>query len=171
MRIRSIRIGRVKGFVLSAAAILTLSLAAAGQESDMTATVTPPQAADQPAGPLVDDINGITLNMTAEQVRDKLGKPDAGDASMMYYDLDGGQQLQLRLDADKKVTMVAGIYSGKKIDAPEFTEVLGSEAPTPENGRIYKLVRYPSAGYWVAYSRIDLDSGPMTTVTIQKLDK
>ncbi len=32
-------------------------------------------------------------------------------------------------------------------------EVLGVEIIPKKNGTIYKLIRYPDAGYWVAYSR------------------
>ena len=38
-----------------------------------------------------------------------------------------------------------------------------------ENGIVYKLVRYPSAGFWVAYSRLNAGGDPLTTITIQKL--
>lgn len=131
----------------------------------------PETTTPQVPAPLVDDINGITLGMTADDVKSKLGKPDTSDSATMYYDLDKGEQVQLRLDADKKVSMIAGIYTGKNADAPDFSEVFGPAAqPVPQqNGTIYKLVRYPSAGYWVAYSRLELDNGPMTTVTLQKI--
>jgi hypothetical protein len=89
----------------------------------------------------------------------------------MYYVFDNGESMQLGLGADEKVTMVAAIYSGKDAAAPELNEVFGADAAKPDtSGKIYKRVRYPDAGYWVAYSRLNLDAGPMTTVTIQKID-
>jgi len=135
------------------------------------APAAPPQM--QTPAPLVDDVNGIELGMTADAVKDKLGKPDTKDATTMFYELDNGAQVQMRFGDDKKVVMVAATYSGSKADAPEFAEVFGTDVqPTrKDNGSIYKMVQYPSKGYWVAYSRLDLDSGPMTTVTMQKIDE
>jgi hypothetical protein len=165
----------LKDLALAAAfSAVVFASTAFGQETippNQNAAAVKTVAAGQVTGPLVDDINGIALGMTADEVKDKLGKPDTGDAATMYYDLDNGLQVQLRLDADKKVAMVAGIYSGNRADAPEFGEVFGSDVqPTrQENGSVYRRVRYPSKGYWVAYSQLDLESGPMTTVTLQKI--
>ena len=36
------------------------------------------------------------------------------------------------------------------------------------DGRLYKLVRYPTAGYWVAYSRTTGDA-PVVSVTMKKM--
>jgi hypothetical protein len=117
------------------------------------------------------DVNGVTLGMTADDVKEKLGKPDAGDDTSLFYTLPNGESLQLKLDGDKKVSMVAAIYSGKDAKAPEPTEIFGPDASVqPQaDGKIYKMVRYPAAGFWIAYSRLNLDGGTMTTVTIQKI--
>jgi hypothetical protein len=140
----------------------------ATEPSPAPAAAPAPEAAP---GPVISELHGISIGMTADQVKDKLGKPDTSDAATMYYDLENGESLQLRLDADKNVMMVAVIYSGREAKAPTFAEVLGPDTPviTKENGSIYKQVRYPAKGVWVSYSKLALDSGPMTTVTIQKI--
>jgi hypothetical protein len=122
--------------------------------------------------PVLADLNGISIGMTDDEVREKLGKPATADATSMLFILDNGETLQVGLDADKKVKMAAAIYSGKDANAPEASKVLGSslEIQPASDGKIYKRVRYPSAGYWVAYSRLNLANGPMTTITIQKID-
>jgi hypothetical protein len=175
---------RLGGFAAAGLALVCAS-AAFGQSSETAEAVVPnasdgqaaaaTQAAPAPQGPqpLVDDIQGVTLGMTSDDVKDKLGKPDSSDSTSMYYELKDGEQVQLRLNSDHKVTMVAAIYTGKSADAPDFGEVFGTEAQAaPQaNGTIYKLVRYPGAGYWVSYSRLALESGPMTTVTMQKIQR
>lgn len=144
-------------------------------EQAAPATQTEPAApaaqGTQTNAPLIDDINGITLGMTANEVRDKLGKPDSGNGTSLYYELKNGQQIQLQLDAEKKVTMVAGIYTGAKADAPEFAEVFGPDkTPQPqENGNVYQRVRYSEAGYWVAYNKVNLEDGAMVIVSLQKI--
>jgi hypothetical protein len=122
--------------------------------------------------PMVTELRGITIGMTADDVKDKLGKAEISEEHSLYYELADGESMQVQLDADKKVKMASMIYMGKKVDAPEYDQVFGtSAAPATEaDGRIYDLVRYPDSGYWVAYSRLTVEDEPMTTVTIQSMD-
>jgi hypothetical protein len=181
---KSIRIFRVGfGRALGVAGALAFSLmiipSVFGQTENMPGTEAVSEnkavaeATTQAPQPLIGDIKGITLGMTADEVKSKLGKPETSDASTMYYDLNKGESVQLQLDSDKKVVMVAAMYTGNKADAPDVAEVFGSDVKIVprKDSRIYKLVRYPAAGYWVAYDRLQLDSGPMTTVTIKKIKK
>jgi hypothetical protein len=148
------------------------SLAQTGESNDTSLSADEHPAANKPAAAAFNNVKGITLGMTADQVTEKLGKPDTSDQTGMLFTLPNDQTLQLSLDADKKVRMIATVYSGKNAKAPEPVEVFGSgETVRPQaDGRIYKLVRYPDAGYWIAYSRLNLESGPMTTITIQKIN-
>ena len=123
------------------------------------------------ASPVLTDLNGISIGMTDDEVREKLGKPASSDATGMLFILDNGETMQIGLGPDKKVSSATAIYSGKESNAPDASKVLGSVELQPESdGKIYKRVRYPSAGFWVAYSRLNLASGPMTTITIQKIN-
>ena len=144
------------------------------QVSEPVAAVEKPKTPAVPGAlvPVVADLRGISLGMTADEVKKALGSPDTEDATGMYFELKNGESVQLRLDADKKVSMIAAMYTGKNAKAPEFTAVFGPEAKIEpgENGRLYKLVRYPASGYWVAYSRINTGDSAMTTVTMTKLD-
>jgi hypothetical protein len=133
------------------------------------------QTAAQPAlkeGPAISDLEGISIGMTDDQVKEKLGKPESGDNSGMYFSMSNGQSMQLALDSEGKVRMIAVVYMGSKAKPPEPTEVFGKDGniEPSADGKIYKMVRYPTAGYWIAYSRLNLENGPMTTVTIQKMD-
>jgi hypothetical protein len=78
--------------------------------------------------------------------------------------------VQIRVDADKKVRFIAITYLDENKNAPKFADVFGAEIPVAEkpDGSIYNLVRYPEAGYWVAYSRTAGEK-PSVTVTMQKL--
>lgn len=161
-------------FILGFLVFGSLSVSAQTGQPDNTSVSTNAQPATKTAvaSPAIADLRGVTIGMTDEQVREKLGRPQAGDASGLYYSFSNGESLQLALDGDKKVRMVAAIYSGKDAKAPDVDDIFGSDitAQPSTDGKIYKMVRYPSAGYWVSYSRLNLDAGPMTTVTIQKMD-
>ncbi|HMJ09488.1 MAG TPA: hypothetical protein VK468_10810 [Pyrinomonadaceae bacterium] len=170
----------VSRIVLVSAFSLLLVSAAIGQSHDdqqVSETVAAAAKAKTPAVagapvPVVSDVKGISIGMTADEVKKALGDPQLDDATSMYFELKNGESLQLQLGDDKKVTVISAMYSGKDAKAPEITAILGPDvkAEPGENGRIYKLVRYPSAGFWIAYSRINSGSSPITSVTIQKLN-
>ncbi|HXG85247.1 MAG TPA: hypothetical protein VNI84_14595 [Pyrinomonadaceae bacterium] len=119
--------------------------------------------------PVLTDYKGIKIGATAEEVRDKLGKAKIDDKDGFFYSSDD-ELVQIRLDADKKVSIVSITYLDENKSAPEFADVFGAEIPVSEkpDGSIYNLVRYPEAGYWVAYSRTAGEK-PSVTVTMQKL--
>ncbi|MEP7213233.1 MAG: hypothetical protein ABI791_09170 [Acidobacteriota bacterium] len=144
------------------------------QVTEPVAAVEKPKTPAVPGAlvPAVNDLKGISLGMTANEVKKTLGDPDTADATGMYFELKNGESLQLRLNAEKKVSMIAAMYTGKNAKAPEFTAVFGPDVKIEpgENGRLYKLVRYPASGYWVAYSRINSGDSAMTTVTMTKMN-
>ena len=118
-------------------------------------------------------LKGIELGMTGKEVKKKFGDPKIDDEDGYYYVFSDTETMQVRLDDEQKVNVISMTYSGKNATAPEYTEVFGPEAKArPDaSGQIHKLVRYPDSGYWISYSRIMLDSGPMTTITMQKIRK
>jgi len=119
--------------------------------------------------PVLTDYKGIKIGATAEEVREKLGKAKIDDKDGFFYDSDD-ELVQIRVDADKKVRFIAITYLDENKNAPKFADVFGAEIPVAEkpDGSIYNLVRYPEAGYWVAYSRTAGEK-PSVTVTMQKL--
>jgi|GraSoiStandDraft_46_1057282.scaffolds.fasta_scaffold324029_2 hypothetical protein len=145
-------------------------------DNSTESTVSSPETSNKqkPAivAPAVSDLRGISIGMAADEVRNKLGKPDTGDDAGMYYTFDNGESMQLALDPNKKVSMIAEMYSGKDAKAPELQEIFGSDnsvQPTAE-GKVYKMIRYPDAGFWITYSRLNLQAGPLTTITIKKMN-
>lgn len=129
------------------------------------------ESAKQVVQPRMTKVRGVSLGMTASEVKQLLGDPKVDDDDGFFYVFSDNESLQVRLNEDKKVWVLSMTYSGSEANAPEFVDVFGDiTAPTAgAKGNIHKLVRYPDVGYWVSYSRIVLDSGPMTTITMQKL--
>ena len=112
----------------------------------------------------------IKIGMTADEVRDKLGKAKIDDKDGFYYEISDDESAQIRLDKDKKVYLVSITYSHKNENAPKYADVFGADAAdaAKPDGSIYNLVNYPQAGFWVAYSRT-ADDKPTVSVTMQKL--
>ena len=119
--------------------------------------------------PVLQNYKDIKIGATADDVRDKLGKAKIDDKDGFFYQFDD-EMAQIRLDKAKKVRVISITYLSDNKNTPKFEDVFGTDvkAEPGADGMIYKLVRYPEAGYWVAYSRTAGDK-PMVTVTMQKM--
>jgi hypothetical protein len=113
------------------------------------------------------DYKGVEIGMSQEEVRKKLGSPKDKDDSQDFYLISDNESAQIYYQ-NSKVFAVSVSYMGQKASAPAPKAVIGTELQAAADGRLYKLVRYPDAGYWVSYSRIAGDE-PMVTVTMQRL--
>ena len=110
---------------------------------------------------------GVRIGMTADEARKLLGSPTDKDDKQDVYSFNENESCQVYYDATKKVSAVSITYFGGKT-VPTAKAVLGGEADARQDGSVYKLIRFPKAGYWVSYTRTSGDS-PMTIIAIQKL--
>jgi len=115
--------------------------------------------------PVYKDYRGVTIGMTADEARRKLGDKKADGKTQDFFQVEENEMVSLYYTKDGKVRAMSIIYTGK--NAPADTAVLGETLAPDANGRIYKLIRYPNSGYWVAYSRTSGDS-PVVTITMQR---
>lgn len=154
-----------------------LATAAFGQTTDTkqaaTTTTTEPQKIETLKAVMMSVLQNykdVKIGATDDEVRDRLGKKATiDDKDGFFYQFDD-EMAQIRLDKDKKVRLISITYTSDNKNAPKFEDVFGTsvKAEPNANGKIYKLVRYPEAGYWVAYSRTAGDN-PTVTVTMQKM--
>ncbi len=176
---------------LSAATLFALLVAlapfAAAQSQTQPQQTTPPaqtaepaktetQVASTPAGeagaakaapePLYREYRGVTLGMSASDVRAKLGKPEEKSDAMDFFVFNERERARVYY-TDGKASAVIATYIGKDGGAPPPAAVLGSEIEAKPDGSMYMMTPYKQAGYWVAYSRTAGDS-PMVMITMQK---
>lgn len=121
--------------------------------------------------PVFSEYKGIVIGMPADEVREKIDKkPKIEDKDGFYYVFSDNESMQIVLDENKKVKVISIIYSGGNANAPTYEAVFGKDVSLEPgaDGRVYKLIRYPESGYWVAYSS-GAGEKPTVTVTIQKL--
>ena len=125
---------------------------------------------DEPANqPAFSDFKGVRIGMTADEARKKLGSPKDKAADQDLYVFNDTQAVQVFYDKASAVTAISiDFYSGAN-GIPSAKEVLGTEADAKADGAVYKVMRYPKAGYWVSYSRT-AGTTPTTTITMQKID-
>lgn len=151
---------------LTAAAQSTAQTTASLQEPSATPGAT--QSKTAAPGPVATIYKDVKIGTAAGEVKQLLGKPKIDDDDGFFYDK-GAEIVQIRLDGDKKVRLLSVTYSGDISKAPKYSDIFGSDpADAKPDGSVYRLVRYPDAGYWVSYSRTAGDR-PSVTVTMQKL--
>jgi hypothetical protein len=124
---------------------------------------------DPESRPAYSDFRGVRLGMTADETRKKLGSPRDKSAETDLYIYDETQVVQVFYDKAGAVTAISIDYMNGSTRVPSAKEVLGTEADAKPDGSIYKMLRYPKAGYWVSYSRT-AGNEPTITVTMQKID-
>src|ERR1700682_3312949 len=158
---------RICGLALLVAGTLTFTMLA-----PITARAQRNKApVDEPENrPAFSDFKGVRIGMAAEEARKKLGTPRDKSAEQDFYVFNDTQAVQIFYDKAGAVTAISIDFMTGASGIPAAKEVLGTEADAKPDGSVYKLLRYPKAGYWVSYSRT-AGSAPTTTITMQKIDR
>ncbi|MGD9562608.1 MAG: hypothetical protein AB7F88_10935 [Pyrinomonadaceae bacterium] len=126
-------------------------------------------AAQTPAGPSKLYVyKGISIGLTADQVRAKLGDPKDKSKSQDLYVFSDEESAQFVYDSTGAVRAIVLTFSTRMDNAPTPQDVFGEAVPANEDGGISKMVRYPKAGYWISYNRIPGEDG-IISVAIQKI--
>lgn len=124
---------------------------------------------DEPEkAPAFSDYKGVRIGMGTEESRKKLGNPRDKSAEQDFYVFNDTQAVQVFYDKAGAVSAISIDFMSGATGIPSPKEVLGTDADAKPDGSLYKLLRYPKAGYWVSYSRTAGDS-PTTTITMQKI--
>jgi hypothetical protein len=130
-----------------------------------------PEAADVAAPavtPLYKDYKGVRLGMSADEVRQKLGRPTEAGKEQDFFVFSDAERARVYYDAAQKATVIISTFIGKESNAPTPEAVLGAAIEAKPDGTLYKIMQYPEAGYWVAYSRTAGDE-PLTVITMQTM--
>ncbi len=147
---------------------LLVPVAAAQEQSPTPTPAASPTSVPQPANePLYTNYRGVSVGMSVAEAREKLGAPKSKGKQQDLFVFSKTESAQL-VYLDGKVRTVSVDYFGADSGAPTPMEVLGVEIIPKKNGTIYKLMRYPDAGYWVAYSRT-AGKSPIVSITMRKI--
>ncbi|MDX6384928.1 MAG: hypothetical protein QOK48_2501 [Blastocatellia bacterium] len=126
-------------------------------------------AADDQEQPAFSEFKGVRIGMKTDEARKKLGSPTDKSAEQDFYVFKDTQAVQVFYDKTGAVNAISIDFMSGEKGIPSAKEVLGSEADAKPEGGVYKMIRYPKAGYWVSYSRTAGNS-PTTTITMQKIE-
>ena len=151
--------------VVLAGALVCLVCAPVTLRAQRAKTSLNPEAENQPA---FSDFRGVRIGMLADEARKKLGTPRDKSDEQDFYIFNDNEAVQVVYDNGKAVTAISIDFMSGANGIPSCKDVLGAEAESKPDGSVYKLMRYPKAGYWVSYSRTAGDS-PTVTITMQKI--
>jgi hypothetical protein len=122
---------------------------------------------DEPS-PLFRAYRGIELGMTADDVRKKLGDPRDKSEEQDFFVFTETESAQVVYDKTHKVIAISADFLAVGAGVLTAREVFGSDIEAKADGSLYRMVRYPKAGYWLSYNRTG-GASPLTTVTLQKI--
>ena len=114
------------------------------------------------------DYRGIQLGMLAEEVRKKLGDPKDKSDEQDFYIFGETETAQIVYDKTHKVITISADFLTSGTSVPTSKQIFGADVEAKADGSVYKMVRFPKAGYWLSYNRTSGNS-PLTTVTLQKI--
>lgn len=118
--------------------------------------------------PTFNEFRGVKIGMAAEEARKKLGTPKDKGADQDFYVFNDTEAIVVYYDKNGAVSAISVDYMSGANSVPTSKDVLGAEAEAKSDGSIYKMVRYPKAGYWVSYSRT-AGNDATVTITMQKI--
>jgi hypothetical protein len=140
----------------------------AQQPSEASAPAPPqPEAATPSDEPLYGEFKGLKLGASQGEARKLLGNPREKDKAQDFFVFSERERARVYYDDKGAVSAIIVTYIGKSAKAPEPKAILGSDIEAKPDGSMYKMVSYPKAGYWVAYSRTAGDE-PLTIITMQR---
>lgn len=117
--------------------------------------------------PVYSAYKGVSVGMKVEDARKVLGKPTDQSDTMDMYVFSDKEVAQVYYDAGL-VKAISITYSGNLNSAPTPKDILGEAiAPKPDGG-IFKMIRYPKAGFWVSYNKTAGDD-PIINISMQKI--
>src|SRR5436190_22234185 len=151
--------------------ILVVSITNGQTRSSLSAQEEVPTVTNPHAGasnvPVFTEYRGVRIGMTAEGVRSRLDELKKSDGKDLLV-VSERESAQIYYDDKSKVMALSIDYFGDDSGAPTPETVLGVAIQAKADGSMYRLERYPEAGYWVSYNRTAGDK-PIVTITMQKM--
>lgn len=155
--------------LLFAAATLLLACGSMGSANAQQRKGTGGGAAGHDdSSPSFNEYRGVQLGMVSADVRKKLGDPKDKGEEQDFWVFDETETAQIVYDKTHKVVTISAdfVNNSKALSAKQ---VFGSDVEAKADGSVYKLVRFPKAGYWLSYNRTG-GTSPLITITLQKIE-
>lgn len=117
---------------------------------------------------LFSEYRAIKIGMPADVVRTKLGTPKEKSDTMDMFSFSDSETAQFFYDAGHNVNAIMITFQGDVSKAPTAKDVFGEDVAPNDQGMIFKMQRYPKAGYWISYTRTTTGES-MVNIALQKM--
>lgn len=136
--------------------------------SEQSAIAAGPLAQPTPEEkPVFAAYRGISIGMSADDVRSKLDNPKDKSDAMDFYLFSDSESAQF-FYTEKVVTAIMVTFSGDLKQAPTPMAVFGEDVAAKPDGAVFKMARYPKAGFWISYNRTAGDDA-VVSIAMQKI--
>ncbi len=147
--------------------VVSIQLLSGGVYDPTTALANAAPAPTPPDKGVFTAYKGVSLGMKAADARKALGDPKDKSDAQDFYVLSENETVQVYYEGSA-VSAISIDFAGDIKKAPTCKDVLGEDVAPKPDGSIYKLLRFPKAGYWVSYNKTG-GATPLVSITIQKL--
>lgn len=119
---------------------------------------------------LFSEYRGVKIGMAIADARAKIGnsKEKTQSDSQDQYIFSDNESALLYFDASKNVNAIMITFQGDVTKAPTAKDVFGNDVVPNAEGTIFKMERYPKAGYWISYTRTS-GADAMVNIAMQKM--
>ena len=148
--------------------VATLLLAFASANGQTRKAASAVAAMPEESSPSFHEYRGIQLGMITDEVRKKLGDPRDKGEEQDFWVFNETETAQVVYDKTRKVVTISADFINNRA-ALTAKQVFGADVEPKPDGSVYKMVRYPKAGYWLSYNRTS-GTSPLVTITLQKIE-
>ena len=145
--------------------LLLLSLVRIATGQSVARGPSAPKAHAQVQQPLYREYRGVRLDMTAAEVRAKLGAPALKSDEQDFFVISANETAQIAYNAAQKVMTISTDYAGGA-GAPDYRSVVGEGMLLQRpDGTLFKMVMNDAERFWVTYTR-SATTPSIVTITI-----
>lgn len=159
---------RITNWILLITAAIVVAAAFFSAGTRTSAARVTPRTLPTPERTLFTEYRGVKIGMPAADVRTKLGKAKDETDTQDQYIFSESESAQFYYDATKNVNAIMITFTGDVTKAPTAKDVFGQDLTPNDQGMIFKMEKYPKAGFWISYTRTS-GSDQMVNIALQKM--
>ena len=148
---------------------ITFALTAIGSHPQAQKTRGAGAGSGEDDTPPLREYRGVSIGMLADDVRKKLGSPSDKGEEQDFFVFGDNETAQVVYDKTHTAVAISFDFMTGAREVPTAKAIFGADVEAKPDGSIYKMVRYPKAGYWLSYNRT-AGASPLTSVTLQRIE-